>query len=67
MRTRLRVKEIAQQKGMSMTKLHHKSEVAYGTIRNIFRDPFTEVTITTLRRLAEALEVETKDLIEDVD
>lgn len=66
MRTRLKVKEVAKEKGMSMTKLHIRSEVAYGTIRKIFRDPYTEITITTLRRLAQVLGVETRDLIEDV-
>lgn len=66
MRTRLRVKEVAQAQGMSMTKLHHRSEVAYGTIRKIFRDPYTEITITTLSRLAQALGVMTPELIEDV-
>ncbi len=66
MRVRLRVKEVAASKGISMTKLHIKSEVAYNTIRRIFRDPFVEVTTTTLARLAEALEVSTCELIEDV-
>ena len=49
-----------------MTKLHTRSEVAYGTIRKVFRDPFTDVTVSTLGRLAEALGVATKDLLEDV-
>ncbi len=66
MKTRLRVKEIAKQKGLSMTKLHKKSDVAYGTVRKIFRNPYTEITLTTLNRLAEALEVESKELIESV-
>jgi len=64
-KVRLRVKEIATQKGMSMTRLHHRSEVAYTTIRAVFRDPHTEVTLTTLARLAEALDVSTAELIED--
>jgi DNA-binding Xre family transcriptional regulator len=62
---RLRVKEVARQKGVSMTRLHHRSEVAYTTIRAIFREPHTEVTLTTLARLAEALDVPTGELIED--
>ncbi len=66
MRVRLRVKEVATTKGISMTKLHIKSEVAYNTIRRIFRDPYVEITTTTLGRLAEALEVPTSELIEDV-
>jgi len=49
-----------------MTKLSHRSEVAYGTIRRLFRDPYAEVTLSTLRRLANALGVATCDLIEDV-
>lgn len=64
-KVRLRVKEVAEQKGMSRTRLHHKSEVAYTTIRAIFKDPHTEVTLTTLARLAEALGVPTAELIED--
>jgi DNA-binding Xre family transcriptional regulator len=66
MRVRLRVKEIAADKGLSMTRLHPKSEVAYNTIRRIFRDPYVEVTTTTLMRLANALGVSTAELIEDV-
>jgi DNA-binding Xre family transcriptional regulator len=66
MRTRLRVKEIAAEKKVSMTKLHIRSEVAYTTIRKIFRDPYTDITLTTLSKLAQALNVSTKDLIEDV-
>jgi DNA-binding Xre family transcriptional regulator len=66
MRVRLRVKEVAEVKGISMTRLHTKSEVAYNTIRRIFRDPYSEVTTTTLARLAEALGVSTAELIEDI-
>jgi transcriptional regulator with XRE-family HTH domain len=64
--TRLRVKEVAQKKGWSMTKLSHRSEVAYKTIQKIFRDPSAEVTIKTLNRLAQALGVSTRELLEDV-
>lgn len=66
MKTRLRIKEVAEEKGMSMTKLSHRSEVAYNTIRKLFKDPYAEVTVTTLRRLAEALDVSVHDLIEEV-
>ena len=50
-----------------MTKLHTRSEVAYSTIRKIFRDPYTDITLITLHRLAEVLGVETRDLLEDVE
>ena len=50
-----------------MTKLHIRSEVAYVTIRKIFRDPYTDITLITLGRLAQALGVETRELLEDVE
>jgi hypothetical protein len=48
-----------------MAKLHIKSEVAYSTGRRLFRDPFAEVTTTTIHRLAEALGVPPTHLLED--
>jgi transcriptional regulator with XRE-family HTH domain len=66
MRLRLRVKEVAKERGLSMTKLHIKSEVAYSTVRRLFRDPFVEVTTTTINRLANALGVPPTQLLEDV-
>ena len=66
MRLRLKVKEVAKERSMSMTKLHIKSEVAYSTIRRLFRDPFAEVTTTTINRLANALSVPPTHLLEDV-
>lgn len=66
MRLRLRVKEVAKEQSMSMTKLHIKSEVAYSTVRRLFRDPFAEVTTTTINRLANALGVPPSQLLEDV-
>jgi DNA-binding Xre family transcriptional regulator len=66
MRLRLKVKEVAKERSMSMTKLHIKSEVAYSTIRRLFSDPFAEVTTTTINRLANALGVPPTHLLEDV-
>jgi transcriptional regulator with XRE-family HTH domain len=66
MRLRVRVKEVAKAHGVSMTKLHITSEVAYSTIRRLFRDPYAEVTITTINRLANALGVPPTSLLEDM-
>jgi transcriptional regulator with XRE-family HTH domain len=63
---RLRVKEVAKEKGISMTKLFHLSEVSYTVLSNIFRNPYHVTTTITLDRLAEALGVPTTDLMEDV-
>ena len=57
---------MAKERGLSMTKLHIKSEVAYSTVRRLFRDPFVEVTTTTINRLANALGVPPTQLLEDV-
>ena len=62
---RLRVKEIAQQKGISMTRLSRLADTNYKTVKAIFDDQYREVT-TTLDKIATALEVPVTDLIEDV-
>ena len=66
MKTRLRVKEVADKKGVSLTKLSQRSEVAYNTVRRLWRDPYTDVTISTLQRLADVLGVNVNDLLESV-
>jgi DNA-binding Xre family transcriptional regulator len=66
MKTRLRVKEVAQEKGISLTKLSQRSEVAYNTVRRVWRDPFTDVTLSTLQRLADVLGVNVRELVESV-
>jgi transcriptional regulator with XRE-family HTH domain len=63
---RLRVKEIAEQRGMSMGKLERLADLSHPTIRDIFRNPYKEVTSTTLAKLATALSVPVSDLFEEV-
>ena len=63
---RLRVKEIAQKKKMSMSKLSRTSDLAYHTIQAIYRNPLRDVTLSTLEKLADALEVDICDLFERV-
>ncbi len=60
------MKEVANARSVSMTRLHITSEVAYSTIRRVFRDPYVEVTTTTINRLARALDVAPTSLLEDV-
>ena len=66
MRLRLRVKEIAEEKHMSMGKLERLSDLSHPTIRDIFRNPYKEVTSTTLVKLANALGVPVSELYEEV-
>jgi len=63
---RLRVKEIAIKRGLSMGKLERLADLSHPTIRDIFRDPYKEVTTTTLTKLATALGVPVANLFEEV-
>ena len=63
---RLRVKEIAKEKGLSMGKLSRVSDVAYNTIKRMFKDPYYSATTATLGKLAKALGVPTGSLLEDI-
>lgn len=64
---RLKVKEIAEQQGLSQSKLSRKADVDLTTLRKIYQQPTTaNVTIETLDRLAKALDVDVRELIESV-
>jgi DNA-binding Xre family transcriptional regulator len=63
---RLRVKEIAQAKGISQGKLSRMSDVDDNTIKRIYRNPTAIVSTETINKLAKALEVSTMELMEDV-
>ncbi len=66
MRTRLKVKEIAQQKNIGLTRLSQRSEVSYNTVKRLWRDEYVDVSVMTLQRLANVLGVAVQDLIESV-
>ena len=61
---RLRVKEIAEAKKISMTRLARIADVDYKTVRKLFRDPYSEIGLVTLDKLAWALHAEPAELIE---
>jgi DNA-binding Xre family transcriptional regulator len=63
---RLRVKEVAQEKGMSQGKLQRRADVDIKTIRKIYREPTMIITTETLDKLARALGVDPRELIEPV-
>ncbi len=63
---RLKVKEIAKQKGLSQRKLFLRSGVDIRTLQRIWRDEYTNITLDTLGRLARALGVDSSELIEGV-
>ena len=63
---RLRVKEIAKRKGMSMGRLSRASDISYRTIQRIYNEPAYIPTIPTLEKIAKVLGVPTGELLEDV-
>jgi DNA-binding Xre family transcriptional regulator len=66
MRVRLKVKEVAQQKGISQRQLSLRSGVDINTVRRIFQHPTTVVTTETLGKLAIVLEVDVSELVESI-
>ena len=63
---RLKVKEVAEGKRISMHKLSQLSLVSYNIIKDIFKNPTRTVNSDTINRIAKALGVPVTDLIEDV-
>ncbi|MGH2494366.1 MAG: helix-turn-helix domain-containing protein [Ktedonobacteraceae bacterium] len=61
---RIRLKEVLQEKGMSMSMLSHESRISFSTISRIINDKNYSPTLNTLERLAKALDVEISDLYE---
>ena len=52
MGVRLKVKEVAQQKGISQRQLYLRSGVDINIIRRVYRNPGANITIETLGKLA---------------
>jgi DNA-binding Xre family transcriptional regulator len=63
---RLRVKEVAQEKGFSQGRLSRVANIDENTLKRIYRDPYAIITTETLDKLAKALGVPSGALIEDV-
>jgi len=65
-KVRLRVKELAQERGYSMGKLSRVADVSFTQVKRLFRDPYMSPGLDTLVKLADALGVKLDDLIERV-
>ncbi|MEO8954620.1 MAG: helix-turn-helix domain-containing protein [Ktedonobacteraceae bacterium] len=66
MTVRLRVKELAEQRGFNISTLSRKSDVSQNTIRRLWHDPYRHVEISVLEKIARVLGIPTGDLLEDV-
>jgi DNA-binding Xre family transcriptional regulator len=63
---RLRVKELAEERGYNMSSLSRASDVSFTTIKRYFKSPYSYATTDTLEKIALALGVEIGDLVERV-
>jgi len=61
---RLKVKEVASAKGISQRQLFLRSGVDIKTLQKIYKDPYTNITVETLGKIAEVLGVDVSELIE---
>jgi transcriptional regulator with XRE-family HTH domain len=64
---RLKVREIAEQKGISQRQLFLRSGVDIRTVRRIWHDPHAGMNVETLAKLAKVLGVDVSELIESED
>ena len=65
---RLRVKELAEQKGMTQSKLMRVADLNMKTIQGLYREPYRiNVAYLTLEKVAKALDVSIDELFEEVE
>jgi DNA-binding Xre family transcriptional regulator len=65
MKQRLRVKELAEARGLNITTLARKAELSYRPAWMIWHDKVSQLDFRTLERLAGALDVNIGDLFVD--
>ncbi|HYL43290.1 MAG TPA: helix-turn-helix transcriptional regulator [Ktedonobacteraceae bacterium] len=62
---RLKVREVAEARGFTISGLSRKSDVSVKTVRRLWRHPETVTTTETLERLATALGVTIAELLSE--
>jgi DNA-binding Xre family transcriptional regulator len=61
---RLRLKEVLTEKNITQAKLSRLTDVSMNTIQAIYHNPFHDVALSTLERLAKGLKVDVSELYE---
>ena len=67
MKLHLKVKEIAELKGFNQSTLARKADLDFTTVKRLYRFPYRDVAVSTLYKVAAALEVTIDELIEKED
>jgi len=60
--TQLCIKHLAEQRGLNITTLSRRSELAYTTVHALWHATATQFSLKTLDRVACALDVQVSDL-----
>jgi len=60
---RHRVREVAEARGLDIAKLSRRADISYRTAFRLFHEPELDVSLSTLEKVAKALDVRVKDLI----
>jgi DNA-binding Xre family transcriptional regulator len=61
---RLRIRQIAEHKGLSRTRLSRLAELDYDTVNAIWNNDKRDVSLSTLIKLSIALQVDVSELYE---
>ena len=64
---RLKVRQIAESKGISRTRLSRLAEIQYDTVNAIWNNEQRDVSLSTLIKIAKALHVDVAELYDVVD
>ena len=67
MRLRLKIRELAEAQGLDRAKLARRADVTYQTVHNVWNNPYADVSIATLEKLAQALNRDVSELYERVE
>ena len=66
MKQRLKVREIAEARSLTMAKLQRAADINQRTMYAIYHDPYRDVAYSTLVKIANALGIEVTELVEYV-
>ncbi len=64
---RNRVKDVAETKGYTMTRLARETGVSFNTIKRLWKNPALGANIDTLTRIARVLGVTVNDLFDEIE
>jgi len=64
-KTKLRIKEIATEKGFNISQLSRKTDLDIGLVRRYWHNRTQSISLPALDKIAEVLGVRVIDLIED--